>query len=195
MLFALSQARATEDANLAGRYYTRIVDEFAGTQYANIAKAWYGPDRNIIDGKPVPEFAFTSLDDSTATVTPDRLRGRIYLIDFWATWCSPCVHEMEKLHEAYQQYKDRGFTILSVSFDRKPEDVSEFRHKKWPMPWFNAFVAGGFASDTAKAFEVVGIPKPILVGKDGTIIASGVDLRREKLETTLRKTFETAGRD
>ncbi len=81
---------------------------------------------------------------------------------------------------------------MSLSFDRKPQNVVEFRKKRWPMPWMNAFVEGGFRSGTAKTFEVAGIPKPVLVGEDGKIIATEAELRGEKLEETLGRVFSVS---
>jgi thiol-disulfide isomerase/thioredoxin len=141
------------------------------------------PASPVAPGKPVPAFQLT-LMESGETVSHQTMRGKYYLMDFWAVWCAPCVAEMPTLHQAYEKFKDRNFTILSLSFDSRPQDVEEFRKKKWKMPWLHAFVEGGFDSDIAKAFRVSGIPKPILVGPDGTIL-SVFRLRGEDLTKTL----------
>lgn len=109
------------------------------------------------------------------------------MIDFWATWCGPCVGEMEALHKAYAKFKDKNFVILSVSFDASPQDVLKFRQDKWQMPWLHAFADQGFDSKMAKDFETIGIPHPILVDTAGTIVATEEDLRGESLEKTLEK--------
>jgi thiol-disulfide isomerase/thioredoxin len=116
--------------------------------------------------------------------------GQVYLMDFWAVWCAPCVAEMPYLHAAYEKYKEDGFTILSLSFDQKPQDVIEYREAgAWKMPWRHAFVEGGFASELAKSFQVVGIPKPILIGADGLILATFADLNGPALDRTLAGVF------
>ena len=142
------------------------------------------PDLKVADGKPVPEFE-VDLIDGKGTVSNKSMLGRYYLIDFWATWCGPCIREMPYLDSAYKEFKPKGFEILSISFDQKPEDIDGFRATKWPMPWLHAFAEGMFQSDIGRRFEVSGIPKPVLVGPDGIIIASGPELRGENLEKIL----------
>jgi thiol-disulfide isomerase/thioredoxin len=144
------------------------------------------PEKHITVGAPVPEFQVTLLD-SDRTVSDKSLRGRYVLLDFWAVWCQPCVREMPILHDAFQQYKDRNFIILSLSFDRTPEDVRRFRIDKWAMPWLHAFIEDGFNSDLAKDFEVWGIPRPVLISPEGMILAVDGDLRGDRLLTTLKQ--------
>ncbi len=136
------------------------------------------PDTKIRTGSPVPEFTVTLLDGST--FTSKDLAGHYTLIDFWATWCSPCVGEMPHLHEAWKKYHDKGFQILSLSLDRSPDDIAKFR-KKWPMPWRHAFMEKGFKNPVVESFEVVGIPTPVLIGPDGTIVATEPVTRGEQL--------------
>jgi thiol-disulfide isomerase/thioredoxin len=148
-----------------------------------------GPDSKIQVGKTIPAFSVPALEDPSTAYTPDSFLGKIYLLDFWATWCGPCVGEQETLHKAYQKYEDQGFEILSFSMDGGPEDVRKFRKEKWPMPWLHTFVTGGFGSETAKTFELEGIPKPILVDRRGMIIATFEDLTGSSLDATLDRVF------
>jgi thiol-disulfide isomerase/thioredoxin len=169
------------------KYYTMLVKEFPESQEADNARKSFDPNRAIQSGKQVPDFSFASLNGDGTTISRAGMKGRYYLIDFWATWCGPCVGEMANLHNAYEKYKGKNFEIISLSFDGKPEDVEKFRGKKWKMPWKHAFIKGGFESDAARAFEVAGIPKPVLVDPDGNIVATEVELRGEQLAHTLEK--------
>ncbi len=171
------------------KYYDMLLDEFPESQEADYARQEFNPNRAVKKGNRVPEFSVASLDGS-ATYSSETMKGRYYLIDFWATWCGPCVKEMGHLHEVYEKYKGSNFEILSLSFDGKPEDIAKFRDKKWAMPWLHTFVKGGFNSELGKAFEVNGIPKPVLVDPNGVIVAAQEELRGDRLEQTLAKFLE-----
>lgn len=183
----MSEAFYSNRKEEGAKYYAMLIKEFPESHEADNARKNFDPNRAIQPGKQVPDFSFASIDGSGSTFNRAGMKGRYYLIDFWATWCGPCVGEMENLHTVYEKYKDKNFEIISLSFDGKPEDVAKFRGKKWTMPWKHAFITGGFRSDAAKAFEVAGIPKPVLVDPDGNIIASDVALRGENLALTLEK--------
>lgn len=138
------------------------------------------PNLRVNKGKPLPDFEFALLDGS-GKVSKQSLLGKYCLIDLWATWCMPCVGEMANLHRACEKFRGPKFEMLSISFDESPEDVAEFRAGQWKMPWLNAYSEGVFQSEAAKVFEVAGIPKPILVDPNGTIVESGMGLRGDNL--------------
>ncbi len=119
--------------------------------------------------------------------------GQYYLIDFWATWCGPCVREMPEIHEAYTEFSSDNFEILSLSFDSDFGKVASFRERRYAMPWLHGFVEGGFESDLSQSFEVTGIPKPILVNPEGTIVAVDGALRGERLAKTLGTHLQIGG--
>ena len=181
----LRRASRDEDEAAQRRAYAELTSRFPESMYVRFADSMYAPDRPIMEGKAVPAFAFASLDDPAVTISNESLLGQTYLLDFWATWCMPCIAELPEMTEVYEDLKDRDFTILSLSFDDEVGAVAPFREGRFAMPWLHGFVEGGFDSDVAKAFGVAGIPKPILVGPDGTILATEGDLRGEKLRETL----------
>lgn len=163
-----------------------LKDKYSDSRSYQFFQKRYPENPAISVGKKLPEFEIIDITDETKTYTNESFKGKVLLVDFWATWCGPCKGEMEHLHKAYEKFKDKGFEILSLSFDRSPENVTKYRAGKWKMPWCHSFVKGGFSNKMANDFEVVGIPKPILVGKDGKIIE--VDkLRGDNLLTTIEK--------
>ncbi|MFY9225765.1 MAG: thioredoxin-like domain-containing protein [Blastocatellia bacterium] len=187
LLNKLFEAQYSKEDEKAKKYFAILQKDYPTTIAARQAKLQYKENSNVKVGIGVPEFSVVSLIDKKETYSQESLKGKYYLIDFWATWCGPCVGEMGNLHKAYEKFKGKNFEILSLSFDGSPEDVNSFRQGKWKMPWLHTFVESGFQSELAKRFEVVGIPKPVLVDPTGKIIAVEVDLRGEKLEQTLTK--------
>lgn len=178
----IQRAYYKEDSSSVKYYYELMMNEFGDTQYANIAKQEYSLDKKIIKGRKIPEFSIESIDDSTVIFTNESFRGKFFLIDFWATWCKPCVDEMKYLHKVYEKFKSDKFEILSISLDASVDAVKKFRKEKWDMPWLHSFTEGNFTNDIVKKFEVVGIPKPILIDEAGKILFVGNDLRGENLE-------------
>jgi thiol-disulfide isomerase/thioredoxin len=183
----MEHAVAVKDIKEWKRLYTILKTDYANVPEIKWTVIENNPDAVLQVGKQLPSFEVTLLDGSTK-VNNTSMLGKYYMIDFWATWCGPCVHEMPAIHKAYEKFKGKkGFEILSLSMDASERQIAPFQQKKWKMPWLNAFIPGVFEADLAKKFEVVGIPKPILVGPDGKIVAMQEDLRGENLEKTLEK--------
>jgi thiol-disulfide isomerase/thioredoxin len=133
----------------------------------------------------VPSFAVVSLDDSTHLITDSALRGSLTLIDFWASWCPPCVEEIPVVMQVWEEFHAQGFRVLSLSFDRSPEQVRAFRARRYSMPWWHGFVERGFGSYLAQSFGVENIPRQLLVDADGAIVATDEALRGERLRRTV----------
>jgi len=134
----------------------------------------------------VPFFKLRSLDDTLEYVSSTTMIGRVYLIDFWGTWCGPCIGEMPYLHKAFDRFKEKGFTIVSIALD-EAANVKNFRMKKWHMPWLNACIGNDRQNATILAFGVPHYPFPLLVDAKGIIVAQEEDLRGDWLEHTLEK--------
>lgn len=144
--------------------------------------------RKTAIGNPAPAFSLPDLGNPQHIYTVDSFKGKYVLIDFWATWCSYCRLELPFLHQAWDRFQDKNLEILSLSFDQKPGDIAPFRRKpESPMPWKHAFVEGAKKSPVAQAYGVIGIPKAVLVGPDGKIVATDGDLKGKQLERTLEK--------
>ena len=185
LMSQLMNAKMTNDEKNLKLYYEVAVRFFGDTPMGKNVKERFSPVIKIAVGKAVPVFKVKSLEDTAKFITNDTFQGKVYMLDFWATWCGPCVGEMEKLHMAYDKFKSKNFQILSLSLDQKPGDVTKFRGDKWKMPWLHTFVTDDKA--LTNAFEVIAIPRPLLVDVNGTIVAMDTDLRGDQLEKTLAK--------
>lgn len=164
-------AMATDRSQQARRFYKTLVGEHKGSPYAEEAQQYFAPDRQIQAGKPLPSFKLPRLSDSTAVYARSDFEGKVLLIDFWGTWCPPCIKVMPYLHQAYREHKDEGLAILSVAMRDTRESVREFRDGEWEMPWNHAFVPKGsdMQEEVRQRFNVGGYPTAILVGPEGEI--------------------------
>ena len=108
------------------------------------------------------------------------------LIDFWATWCGPCIAELPNVIKAYENYNDEGFEIIGISLDNaKDEDKLKAFVKDKKMTWAHAFDGQGWGNALAKKFGITSIPATFLIGKDGKVVAS--NLRGPALEKAVKK--------
>jgi len=132
-------------------------------------------------GQPAPRFSVKDLGGRPVRL--DDLRGKYVLIDFWATWCAPCVADLPNVLAAYAKYHDRGFEVLAVSLDETPEPVADFvKARKLPWRQVHNATSGG---DLVEAFGVSNIPASYLIGPDGTI--ARIELRGPALEQAMAK--------
>lgn len=185
LIYLLMKAeKDKKDKEIEG-LYNLLVKEYSGSVAAFEAERTLNPKRKIKVGNQVPNFSFNGIDELEGKfITSETLKGKWVLIDNWATWCGPCIGELPELHKVFDKFKDKNFTVLSVSFDAMDKQVSKFRKGKFKMPWLHAYSEGVWESEASKVFEVTGIPKPILIDPNGKIVALE-GLRGEELEKTL----------
>jgi thiol-disulfide isomerase/thioredoxin len=177
-------ARAGDEDGVA-RYHQLITRELRNTDTAKLAQLFH-PARKIRLGKALPDFSFNSAD-GPETFTNQSFRGKVLLIDFWATWCRPCMDELPNLHANYEQFHDAGFEILSINVDDKAGRSQEMRKRsQFPMPWSNVVLPRGRDQATKQRFEVAGLPTMILVNGEGKILATGPFVRGPAMERQVR---------
>lgn len=140
--------------------------------------------RNISIGSMAPEIKLYNPD--SVLVSLSSLRGKVVLIDFWASWCGPCRNENPHVVEVYKKYHDKGFDIFGVSLDR---DGNNWRKaiKDDGLVWNQVSDLLYWKSEPAKVYGVGAIPYTVLIDRDGKIIAK--KLRGDSLSQKLQEIF------
>lgn len=135
-------------------------------------------------GGEAPDFAQNNPDGEPISLS--SLRGKVVMIDFWASWCGPCRKENPHVKKLYAQYKDKGFDILAVSLDRQKSRWTAAIEADG-LPWHHVSDLKGWKNEVALSYGVSSIPQTVLVDKDGKIIAR--NLRGPALDQKLAEIF------
>ena len=126
---------------------------------------------------------FTAVDGREVDL--NKLQGKVVLVDFWATWCPPCVAEVPNVRAAYERLHPKGFEIVGVSFDQEKEALEKFVAKE-KMTWPQYFDGQGWQNQFGREFGITGIPAMWLVDKKGVLRdMNGREELAEKVEKLL----------
>jgi thiol-disulfide isomerase/thioredoxin len=136
-------------------------------------------------GNPI-EVTGTLLDGEQ--VDWESYRGKVVLVDFWATWCGPCRAEVPNILAMHKAYGSKGFDVLGVSLDQTPEDAQTYIEEQG-IPWKSLFPEKeedrGWANPLAKFYGINGIPTAILVDQEGKVV--DMNARGERLQERLQE--------
>lgn len=133
-------------------------------------------------GKEAPELEMQTPNGGTKALSD--LEGKVVLIDFWASWCKPCIKELPELKKVYRKYNDQGFEILGVSLDKRKNDWTK-AIEKHDMNWVHISDLQFWNSAATEKYKINSIPFTVLVDREGKVIAKG--LRAHQLEDKLKE--------
>ena len=144
----------------------------------------------VREGLPLEDFSFTDFDGKTRKLSD--FRGKHVLLDFWGSWCKPCVEDVPTMKEAYDRYRDRGFEIVGIDFEmgNSSEKVRPFLKEK-DVRWVNG-TPESVRELVEDRFRISAFPTLILLDPKGVVIeARPAQLRGKRLMETLEKIFAT----
>jgi len=114
------------------------------------------------------ELELTGLTSLGVPFEWKKYRGKVVVVDFWATWCGPCIREMPHVRELHKKLKDKGFDVVGVNLDKDPDALAKFLQEN-DVPWEN--LTGEATQDLARKYGIRGIPTMMLVDREGKVVA------------------------
>ncbi len=174
---------------------TQLKKDFPGTKPANAVdqilagiesqKASKEVQRKLAVGAKFPDFEEQDLAGKPLSIA--RFKGKVVLVDFWATWCGPCVGELPNVLKAYDKYHGKGFEIVGISLDSDRAKLDSFIADR-KMSWAQYYDGKGWQNKLAGVYGVNSIPATYLLDGEGKIIAK--NLRGEALDEAVAKALK-----
>ena len=140
------------------------------------------------EGDPVPIFDLPSIYSDQPAISTASLEGKTVYVDFWASWCAPCLTSLPLYNDMYHKYKDQGLEIVAINVDNPIEDGLDFLEDT-PLDFLIPADPDG---DAAELFEVIGMPTSYLIQPDGTVTlvhmgfrSGDIDMIEEAIKASL----------
>jgi thiol-disulfide isomerase/thioredoxin len=167
----------------------QLKSEFQGTpfvtrlqQMEEKQKAAEKIRQSLVVGAAFPDFSEQDLAGKPLSLA--NYKGKVVLIDFWATWCGPCRAELPNVVATYQKYHSQGFEVIGISLDQDRKKLVDYT-KEMNMTWPQFFDGQGWGNKLAAKYGIDSIPATYLIDGNGRII--GTDLRGKDLEAAVAK--------
>ena len=148
--------------------------------------------RQLANGNPIPPFQLRDLND--APVGPEDYLGKVWVLDFWATWCGPWRFDMPKIRDVYNEFYKEGFDILGISLDEpdKRDMLVNYLNTE-RLPWRQVYEGNKWSTTLAEQFAIHSIPSNFIIDRKGIIRRKNVPLKelREAVDAILADDRET----
>lgn len=178
---ASDKARKTKTEKL----FREVVDLNADSIMVDIALGNLHEMEALSVGQNAPGFEAKTI--SGEWIALSDLRGKVVLLEFWATWCGPCRPEIPHLKEVQEKYGGEDFQLVGISLDASIEKLRQFVQSR-DVSWPQVQEAGGFHTGIAKKYSVLGIPRSYLIDRDGKIAAK--DMRGKEYAKEVSQLME-----
>jgi len=186
-------AMTTNDAKTKTALEDRILKEFPDSQFTPMIKGARRQREGI--GKPF-ELEFTDASNGS-TISMGTLKGKVVVVDFWATWCGPCVAEMPTMKKLYEKFHGQGVEFLGISLDQPKEqgglDALKKFVKEQEIRWPQYYQGKGWESDFSRSWGINSIPAMFVVDQAGKLVSVEARGKLEELipELLAKKTEKT----
>ena len=180
----LAEIGDTEEAAAAMNLFAKYVEANGDPGAEKIVGAMRGTAKKLmLMGNPI-EIAGTKIDGTEFKIA--ELKGKVVLIDFWATWCGPCLAELPNVMEQYELYHEKGFEVVGISLDDDRAALEEFLTEK-NLPWIQLHQndGSGWGNENAARYAIQGIPACFLIDQEGNVVS--LECRAEVLPAMLEK--------
>lgn len=176
VIYRLLRAKSKDDKNEAKKLAQELVEINASEFFVDKGLGYLHELESLNVGQQAPEFSAQTIEGKDISLSD--LNGQYVLLDFWATWCGPCLPEIPHLKALQNKYEDANFKIVGISLDRQKSDLTDFVDER-NIDWPQILETEGWDGKIIELYNVVGIPRTYFINPQGDIVAK--DLRGEEM--------------
>ncbi|MGF1672047.1 MAG: TlpA family protein disulfide reductase [Balneolaceae bacterium] len=178
----ISHYNDKEEIELVIEYARKLIELNANEWYVNHGLGYLHEIESLQIGQKSPSFSAITLHGETLTL--EDLDGKFVILEFWGTWCGPCIPEIPYLQTLWEKHGEYNLLILGIALDDNEDVVTRFIEER-DMPWPQILQSDQFRGELVELFNVVGIPRMYLLNPSGEIVAR--DLRGEEMVSEVNR--------